>query len=102
MAQLENSGWDVEHIAIGEQKIGSGDGDFFFLIRNPDMCHVDDDNRRIAEAVKASDLTVYLSGRFLLLDSQPGVCRVDEGNRRIAAAWNSGLTRRSPTPTIRA
>ena len=59
--ELQTSGYDVEHVAISDQKIGNCAGDFFCWIRSPGMCHVDDDNRRIAKAIIASDLTVYLT-----------------------------------------
>lgn len=59
--ELQTSGWDVEHVAIRDQKIGNCAGDFFCWIRTPGICHVDDDNRRIARAIIVSDLTVYLT-----------------------------------------
>ncbi len=60
-AQLQNQGWDVDHIALCEQKIGSCAGDFFCWIRSPGVCNVNDDNRAIAAAAVASDLLVYLT-----------------------------------------
>ncbi len=61
LAELETRGCDVEHIIIREQKIGNCAGDFFCWIRTPGMCHVDDDNRRIAKALINCDLMVYLT-----------------------------------------
>ena len=60
-AELQAQGWDVEHIALCEKKIGSCAGDFFCWIRTPGQCIIDDDNRTIAAAIIASDLTVYLT-----------------------------------------
>ena len=60
-AQLQAWGWDVEHIALCEKKIGNCAGDFFCWVRTPGVCNVDDDNRAIAEALVASDLMVYLT-----------------------------------------
>jgi len=59
--QLQAQGWDVEHIALCEQKIGNCAGDFYCWIRNPGMCNINDDNRAIAESLVASDLLVYLT-----------------------------------------
>jgi multimeric flavodoxin WrbA len=61
MAQLHAQGWDVEHFALCERKIGNCAGDFFCFIRTPGVCNVDDDNRLIAEALVNSDLMIYLS-----------------------------------------
>ncbi len=61
IAQLQSQGWDVEHVALGEQKIGNCAGDFFCWVRTPGMCNVNDDNRTIAQALANSDLMVYLS-----------------------------------------
>ena len=61
MAQLEVQGWDAEHIALREQKIGNCGGEFFCWIKHPGMCMLDDDNRTIAAALVASDLVVYLT-----------------------------------------
>ena len=60
-AQLQTQGWDVEHFALCEQKIGNCAGDFFCWIRTPGVCNVNDDNRAIAAAAVASDLTIYLT-----------------------------------------
>jgi len=60
-AELQNQGWDVEYVNLGEKKIGNCAGDFFCWIRTPGMCNVADDNRAIAEAMTASDLIVYLT-----------------------------------------
>ena len=54
MAQLELSGWEVEHVIIRDQKIGNCAGDFFCWVRSPGLCNINDDNRRIAEAMIAS------------------------------------------------
>jgi multimeric flavodoxin WrbA len=59
--QLETQGWEVEHFALCEKKIGNCAGDFFCWIRTPGVCNVNDDNRAIAEALVASDLMVYLT-----------------------------------------
>jgi len=59
--QLQAQGWDMEHFALCEQKIGNCAGDFFCWIRTPGVCNVNDDNRAIAEALVASDLMVYLT-----------------------------------------
>ena len=61
MAQLEVSGWEVEHVIIRDQKIGNCAGDFFCWVRSPGLCNINDDNRRIAQAMIASELTVYLT-----------------------------------------
>jgi multimeric flavodoxin WrbA len=60
-AELQTQGWQVEHFALCESKIGNCAGDFFCWIRTPGICNVDDDNRAIAAAVINSDLVVYLS-----------------------------------------
>jgi multimeric flavodoxin WrbA len=61
MKELQTSGLNVEHIVLRERNIGACAGDFYCWVRSPGMCHVDDDNRRIAEAVINSDLLVYLT-----------------------------------------
>ncbi len=60
-AQLQQSGWEVEHLVLREKKLGNCAGDFFCWIRNPGICNIDDDNREIAESVVHSDLMVYLT-----------------------------------------
>lgn len=60
-AQLQTRGWDVEHVVLRDKKIGNCAGDFFCWIRNPGVCNINDDNRTIAAAIIASDLTVYLT-----------------------------------------
>jgi multimeric flavodoxin WrbA len=60
-AQLEAQGWEVEHIALLEKKIGNCAGDFFCWVRTPGVCNINDDNRIIAEALVNSDLIVYLT-----------------------------------------
>jgi len=59
--QLQAQGWDMEHFALCEQKIGNCAGDFFCWIRTPGICNVNDDNRAISEALVNSDLTVYFT-----------------------------------------
>jgi len=61
MAQLQCKGWDVEHFALCESRIGNCAGDFFCFIRTPGVCNVNDDNRLIAEALASCDLMVYLT-----------------------------------------
>jgi multimeric flavodoxin WrbA len=61
IAQLQDQGWEVEHVALCQQKIGNCAGDFYCWVRTPGMCNVDDDNRAIAEALANSDLAVYLT-----------------------------------------
>jgi len=60
-AQLQAEGWEVEHFALCESKIGNCAGDFFCFIRTPGVCNVNDDNRAIAESLVNSDLMVYLT-----------------------------------------
>ncbi len=45
-AQLQARGWEVEHFALCEKKIGNCAGDFFCWIRTPGVCNVNDDNRQ--------------------------------------------------------
>jgi multimeric flavodoxin WrbA len=64
--------WEVEHVLLRQRKIGNCAGDFFCWIRNPGLCNIDDDNRRIARSVIGCDLLVYLTpvtfgGYFSLL-----------------------------------
>lgn len=59
--QLQAQGWDVNHFALCEQKIGNCAGDFFCWIRTPGICNVNDDNRAIASAIANCDLMVYLT-----------------------------------------
>lgn len=59
--RLKAAGYDTEHIVIRDRKIGNCAGDFFCWVRSPGICHIDDDNRRIAEAIIGGDLTVYLT-----------------------------------------
>jgi multimeric flavodoxin WrbA len=61
LAEFEAKGWDVEHFALCEQKIGNCAGDFFCWIRTPGICNVNDDNRMIAEKLASCDLVVYLT-----------------------------------------
>ena len=61
ITELQNRDWEIEHIIIREQKIGNCAGDFFCWIRTPGICHINDDNRRIAKAVINSDLTVFIT-----------------------------------------
>ena len=59
--EFKTRGWEVEHFALCEQKIGNCAGDFFCWIRTPGICNVNDDNRLIAEALAACDLLVYIT-----------------------------------------
>jgi multimeric flavodoxin WrbA len=59
--ELHLGGWEVEHVLLRQRKIGNCAGDFFCWIRNPGLCNIDDDNRRIAQAVTGCDLLVYLT-----------------------------------------
>ena len=61
MAELQKRGWEIEHVLLREKKIGNCAGDFYCWVRSPGLCNVDDDNRRIAEAVVHADLLVYLT-----------------------------------------
>lgn len=54
-------GWASETIVLREQKIGNCAGDFLCWTRNPGVCNVDDDNRKIAEKLIHTDLLIYLS-----------------------------------------
>ena len=38
MAQLQSQGWEVEHFALCDQKIGNCAGDFFCWICTPGVC----------------------------------------------------------------
>lgn len=59
--ELQERGWDAEHILLREQKIGNCAGDFFCWVRSPGVCNINDDNRLIAAKVAHSDLLVYLT-----------------------------------------
>ncbi|MEI8309091.1 MAG: NAD(P)H-dependent oxidoreductase [Chloroflexales bacterium] len=59
--QLQARGWEIEHILLREQKIGTCAGDFFCWIRTPGTCNTNDDNREIAAKVVPSDLLIWLS-----------------------------------------
>ena len=59
--ELQARGWEAETIILRDQKIGNCAGDFFCWVRNPGVCNVNDDNRKIAEMVINSDLMVYLT-----------------------------------------
>ena len=59
--QFQLLGWDIEHIVLRDTKIGNCSGDFFCWIRSPGMCHLNDDNRKLAAAILSSDLLVYLT-----------------------------------------
>ncbi len=61
ITQLQNLDWEMDHIVLNEQKIGNCAGDFFCWVRSPGICHIDDDNRRIARTIIGSDLMVYLT-----------------------------------------
>ena len=60
-AESLERGWEVEHVLLREQKIGSCAGDYVCWIRTPGVCNIDDDNRRIARAAANSDLLVFLT-----------------------------------------
>jgi multimeric flavodoxin WrbA len=60
-AELQDQGWEVEHVLLRERDIGPCAGDFFCWVRTPGTCMLDDDNRTIAAAIVASDLVVYLT-----------------------------------------
>jgi len=59
--QLQARGWEIEHIVLREQKIGTCAGDFFCWIRNPGVCNTNDDNREIAAKIVQSDLLICLT-----------------------------------------
>lgn len=61
VSTLQSRGWDVDHFALCESKIGNCAGDFFCWVKTPGTCNVNDDNRTIAKALAQSDLMVYLS-----------------------------------------
>jgi len=61
VSEFQSHGLETEHIIIREQKIGNCAGDFFCWVRSPGICHVDDDNRRIAKTIVNSDLVVYMT-----------------------------------------
>lgn len=61
LTNLKSLGWEVEHQLLREKKLGNCAGDFFCWIRNPGLCNIDDDNRKIAEVIVQSDLLVYLT-----------------------------------------
>jgi multimeric flavodoxin WrbA len=61
ITQLQSYDWEVEHIVLREQKIGNCAGDFFCWVRSPGICHINDDNRRIAQTIITSDLVIYLT-----------------------------------------
>jgi multimeric flavodoxin WrbA len=60
-ARLHQSGAEVEHFPLHSIKIGNCAGDFYCWVRNPGVCNIDDDNRKIAGAIARSDLLVYLT-----------------------------------------
>ncbi|NNJ13310.1 NAD(P)H dehydrogenase [Chloroflexales bacterium ZM16-3] len=59
--QLQSRGWELEHILLREQKIGTCAGDFFCWIRSPGVCNTNDDNREIAAKIVECDLLILLS-----------------------------------------
>ncbi len=61
IAQLEERGWNYEHILLRRRNIGNCAGDFYCWVRNPGVCNVNDDNRAIAAAIASSDLMIYLT-----------------------------------------
>ncbi len=60
-SELEQRGWQVEHVLLRVRRIGNCAGDFFCWVRSPGVCNANDDNRAIAAAIIQSDLTVYLT-----------------------------------------
>jgi multimeric flavodoxin WrbA len=64
-AQLQHQGWDVDHFALCEQKIGNCAGDFFCWAKTPGIYNENDDNRAIAEALANCDLMVYLTPNYV-------------------------------------
>jgi multimeric flavodoxin WrbA len=60
-SEIRSRGWEVEHVLLRQRKIGNCAGDFFCWIRNPGLCTIDDDNRRIARSVTSCNLLVYLT-----------------------------------------
>jgi multimeric flavodoxin WrbA len=60
-ARLLDQGWDVEPVTLRTCRIGACAGDFFCWVRNPGVCNVDDDNRRVAAQLATCDLIVYLT-----------------------------------------
>ena len=59
--ELRSRNWPIDHVHLPAQQIGNCAGDFFCWIRTPGLCHIDDDNRAIAQAVIGCDLLVYLT-----------------------------------------
>ncbi|MEI7771058.1 MAG: NAD(P)H-dependent oxidoreductase, partial [Chloroflexales bacterium] len=59
--QLQARGWEIEHILLREQQIGTCAGDFFCWIRSPGVCNTNDDNREIAAKIVQSDLLIFLT-----------------------------------------
>ncbi len=59
--ELQARGWETEIIVLRDQTIGNCAGDFFCWVRNPGVCNVNDDNRRIADEIVNSNLMVYLT-----------------------------------------
>jgi multimeric flavodoxin WrbA len=59
--EMQSRAWEVNHVLLRERKIGNCAGDFFCWIRNPGVCNIDDDNRRIARQAANCDLLVFLT-----------------------------------------
>jgi len=51
MAQLQAQGWDVEHFALCESRIGNCAGYFFCFIRTPGVYNANNINRAISSEV---------------------------------------------------
>jgi multimeric flavodoxin WrbA len=83
-AQLQRQGWEVEHVALCQQKIGNCAGDFFCWVRTPGMCNVDDDNRAIAQALANCDLMIYLTQVTFGSYSSTLKCMVDHQIQNVS------------------
>jgi multimeric flavodoxin WrbA len=59
--EMQSRNWEGEYILLRERRIGNCAGDFFCWIRNPGLCNIEDDNRRIARSVAGCDLLIYLT-----------------------------------------
>ena len=57
--RLAAQGWEIEHIALRERKIGPCMGDFFCWIRTPGTCMLKDDNREIAAKAAHCDMLIF-------------------------------------------
>jgi len=59
--EMQSRAWEVDHVLLREKKVGNCAGDFFCWIRDPGVCNIDDDNRRIARQAANCDLLVFLT-----------------------------------------